>query len=201
MADGSWKDFPLNYINSTPDNTEIWGADVVINNSLYVGDTPSLLFSDEFVVRYEVNGLKYWDNNVGQNYKIGDLEGTFLKTDLNLTVDTYYSALYSNYSTTSNIFSVHVDVRNINPTKLVTVVYTTDNWTTVKTAALNYAQTLTVGARQWLTSPNRFGMERWIANIDLPSTVSTVKFAVVYKVNGVEYWDNNYTQNYTVVKK
>lgn len=200
MADGSWKDFPLNYISSTSNNTEIWGSDVTITNSNYVGETPSLLFADEFVARYEVNGTKYWDNNGGQNYKVGALEGTFLRPDLNISVDTYYSAIYNSYSNT-NTFSVQVDVRNINPTKLVSVVYTTDNWNTVKTAPLNFTPTLTVGARQWLTSPNRFGMERWIANIDIPNTVDAVKFAVVYKVNGVEYWDNNYEQNYTVVKR
>lgn len=200
MADGTWKDYSLNYISSTTTNTEIWGADLTITNSNYDGDTPSLLFADEFVVRYEANGTKYWDNNGGQNYKMSALEGTFLRTDLNISVDTYYSAIYNGYSNT-NTFSVQVDVRNINPTKLVSVVYTTDNWNTVKTAPLNFTPTLTVGARQWLTSPNRFGMERWIANIDIPNTVDAVKFAVVYKVNGLEYWDNNYEQNYTVVKR
>ncbi len=199
MADGSWKDYTLNYISSTSNNTEIWGSDITITNSNYVGETPSLLFADEFVARYEVNGTKYWDNNGGQNYKVGNLEGTFLRSDLNVSVDTYYSAIYNSYSN-SNIFSVQVDVRNISPTKLVSVVYTTDNWNTVKTAPLNFTPTLTVGARQWLTSPNRFGMERWIANIDIPKTIDAVKYAVVYKVNGVEYWDNNYEQNYTAVK-
>lgn len=200
MADGTWKDYSLKYISTTTTNTEIWGADLTINTSYYDGDTPSLLFADEFVVRYEVNGTKYWDNNGGQNYKMGALEGTFLRTDLNISVDTNYSTIYNGYSNT-NTFSAQVDVRNINPTKLVSVIYTTDNWNTVKTAPLSFVPTLTVGARQWVTSPNRFGMERWAVNIEIPNTVNAVKFAVVYKVNGQEYWDNNYEQNYTVVKK
>ena len=39
-------------------------------------------------------------------------------------------------------------------------------------------------------------MERWGASIEIPSTVEKVEYAVVYKVNGVEYWDNNYGKNY-----
>lgn len=200
MSDGSWKDFPLKYISSTIDNTEIWGAELIVNNSFYVGDLPSLLFADEFVARYEVNGQKFWDNNGSKNYKMTDLEGTFLRTDLNLTVDTTYSAIYDQYNGVTNIFNVNVDVRNISPTKLVNVVYTTDNWNTTKTAALSFKQYITVGAQQTLTSPNVHGMERWGVNIDVPVSVTNIQFAVVYKVNGVEYWDNNFGKNYTVTK-
>jgi hypothetical protein len=202
MADGTWKDFPLTYISSTSDNTEIWGTDVLLSNSFYVGDTPSLLFGDEFVARYEVNGVQYWDNNNSVNYKMGDLNGTFLRSDLNVTVDTFHSYIYNNYyNGPTNTFAVHADVRNLNPTKEVKVVYTTDNWATSKVASLNYTQYLTVGAAQSLISPNVFGMERWFVNIEVPSTVNNIQYAVVYKVNGVEYWDNNFGKNFIAIKK
>ncbi len=202
MADGTWKDFPLSYISSTSDNTEIWGTDVLLSNSFYVGDTPSLLFGDEFVARYEVNGAQYWDNNNSANYKMGDLNGTFLRTDLNVSVDTFYSYIYNNYyNGATNTFAVHADVRNLNPTKEVKVVYTTDNWATSKVASLNYTQYLTVGAAQSLISPNVFGMERWFVNIDVPSSINSIEYAVVYKVNGVEYWDNNFGKNFIAIKK
>ena len=200
MADGSWKDFSLKYITSTNNNTEIWGADITINNSYYVGDTPSLLFANEFVIRYEVNGQKYWDNNGNKNFKMGILEGTYLRPDLNLSVDTLYSTIYNQYSATSNTFAVSVDIRNLNPSKQVTVVYTTDNWNTTKRASLSYIQWLTVGARQVLISPNIYGIERWETSFDIPLTVNTIQYAVVYKVNGIEYWDNNFGKNYTATK-
>jgi hypothetical protein len=202
MADGTWKDFPLSYISSTPDNTEIWGTDVLLSNSFYVGDTPTVLFGDEFVARYEVNGTQYWDNNNSANYKMDALNGTFLRTDLNVTVDTFYSYIYNNYyNSATNTFAVHADVRNLNPTKEVKVVYTTDNWATSTVASLNYTQYLTVGAQQSLISPNVFGMERWFVNIDVPSAVNNIEYAVVYKVNGVEYWDNNFGKNFIAIKK
>jgi hypothetical protein len=193
MDDGSWKDFPLSYISSTVDNSEIWGANI----SLYTYKDPAPYFGDEFVVRYEVNGTKYYDNNNYQNYKMGNLEGTFLRTDLNVAVDTYFTNFYSYY----NSLSIHVDVRNISYQKQVSIVYTTDNWATSKTAQLGFLPSLTVGEGQYITSPNRFGMERWYSSISMDPSVSKIEYAVVYKVNGTQYWDNNFGKNYIVYKK
>lgn len=194
MEDGTWKDFPLTYVSSTPDNTEIWAADLTLSN---YRDPQSVFFGNEFVAKYEVQGTTYWDNNNSQNYKMEALEGTWLRSDLNISVDTYYSNLYSY----SNSFSIHADVRNIAYAKEVSVVYTTDGWATVHTAPLSFAPYLTVGAAQMISSPNVHGMERWLANINVPSTVNKIEYAVVYKVSGTEYWDNNFGKNYTVVRQ
>jgi hypothetical protein len=42
-----------------------------------------------------------------------------------------------------------------------------------------------------------------VSNKNSTKTVSFkfVQYAVVYKVNGVEYWDNNYGKYYSAVKK
>lgn len=200
MSDGSWKDFPLSYISSSTDNTEIWSANFTINS--YDQTNPLLFFADEFVVRYDVNGQRYWDNNNNSNYKMDILEGSFVRNNLNVVVDTDYNRIYTSYyNTSNNAFTVHADVRNLNPTKIVNLVYTTDNWSTTKTAPLRFNPTITVGAQQYLTSPNRFGIERWSANIDLPATVNRIQYAVSYKVNGVTYWDNNFGKNYVAVKE
>jgi hypothetical protein len=200
MSDGSWKDFPLHYISSSTDNTEIWSANFTINS--YDQTNPLLFFADEFVVRYDVNGHRYWDNNNNSNYKMDILEGSFVRNDLNVVVDTDYNRIYTSYyNTSNNAFTVNADVRNLNPTKIVNLVYTTDNWSTTKTAPLRFNPTITVGAQQYLSSPNRFGIERWSANIDLPATVNRIQYAVSYKVNGVTYWDNNFGKNYVAVKE
>ncbi len=193
MIDGSWKDFPMTYVSSTPDNSEIWAADLSATN---FGENPSMYFGDEFVARYEVQGNKYWDNNNNQNYKMDVLEGTYLRSDVNVAVDRYYSSLYSY----SNYFSIHADVRNIAYSKQVSVIYSTDGWASNHTVALNFAPYLTVGAMQTLNSPNKHGIERWIANLTADSTVKKVEFAVSYKVNGATYWDNNFGKNYTIVR-
>jgi hypothetical protein len=199
MQDGSWKDFPLSYVSSTVDNTEIWGGNFTINT--YDQVDPLLLFADEFVIRYEVNGQKYWDNNNKSNYKMGVLEGTFLRSDLNVFVDTDYNKIYNSYYTSgNNAFTVDADVRNLNPTKDVNLVYTSDNWVTTNTVPLRFNRTITVGAQQFLYSPNRFGIERWSANIQLPSTINKIEYAISYKANGKTYWDNNFGKNYIAVK-
>lgn len=200
MSDGSWKFFNLSYLKSTPDGTEIWGGEFMIDN--YNQRYPGFLyFADEFAIRYIVKGVEYWDNNNNANYKMGDLEGSYLRSDINISADTYMTSIYSNYGTNDNTFSVHADVRNLNPTKQVSVVYTTDNWATVKTAALQYTSSLTVGAAQTISSPNRFGIERWFAYLNVPSNVNSIEYALSYKVNGVEYWDNNFGTNFIAIKK
>jgi hypothetical protein len=199
MSDGSWKDFPLSYLSSSTDNTEIWGANFTINS--YDQVDPAIFFADEFVVQYEVNGQKYWDNNNNSNYKMGILEGTFIRNDLNVLVDTDYNKIYTSYSNTANnAFTIFADVRNLNPAKIVSLVYTTDNWNTTKTTALHFNPITTVGAQQYLTSPNRFGIERWSTSIDLPSSVNSIQYAISYQVNGITYWDNNFGKNYMAVK-
>jgi Carbohydrate/starch-binding module (family 21) len=200
MTDGSWKDFPLSYLSSTNDNTEIWSTNVSINN--YGETAPKAFFADEFVVRYETNGQKYWDNNNNLNYKMNELEGSFLRNEINILIDTDFNRIYNSYYNPAiNAITINTDIRNLNPTKVVTAVYTTDNWNTTKTASLHFNPYITVGAQQFLSNPNRFGIERWSVNIDLPLSVNRVEYALSYRVNGIEYWDNNFGKNYTAVKE
>jgi hypothetical protein len=58
----------------------------------------------------------------------------------------------------------------------------------------------TVGAAQVISSPNKWGMERWLTNISLPSNVTKIEYAVKYKVNGTDYWDNNFGHNFVVFR-
>jgi hypothetical protein len=44
-------------------------------------------------------------------------------------------------------------------------------------------------------------MERWYSSISMDPSVSKIEYAVVYKVNGTQYWDNNFGKNYIVYKK
>jgi hypothetical protein len=191
MTDSTWKDFPLNYLVSTSDNTEIWAADITFSN---YNNPPSAFFADQFVAWFESNGVQYWDNNNGQNYSMQDLEGTMLRSDFNVAVDTYFSAF------NSSGFYVDVDVRNIAYSKQVSVVYTTDGWVTSHTTSLNFVPYFTVGAAQVISSPNKWGMERWLTNISLPSNVTKIEYAVKYKVNGTDYWDNNFGHNFVVFR-
>jgi len=155
---------------------------------------------EEFAIFYEVNGQVYWDNNRGNNYKMSATSGMYLQDGLHISNDVKdsYFAYYPN--TYASQLNVVVDVRNLGYEKKVTLVYTTDGWRTIKYAPMQFAQYYGIGSGSSLVSPNQFGIERWRINLPVEDvSISRVEYAVSYKVNGAEYWDNNYGRNYRML--
>ncbi|MDH7445440.1 carbohydrate-binding protein [Aquimarina sp. 2201CG14-23] len=192
-VDGNWEEIPMSY-NYSIGTDEIWTLDYQ--------NTGSRIYDDEFVIRYEVNGNVYWDNNNGINYSMSRHEGAFFAIeDLNVSADDNYSALFPRYGTDQSQFNVVVDVRNIAPDKDVSVVYTYDGWQTKFNFSLDYNPYWYSGYQQAIVSPNVNNLERWSGYVyDVPADITEIVYAVVYKVNGETYWDNNYGKNYTVRK-
>ncbi len=191
-VDGSWEEIALSYNCNIDDQNEIWTGKYE-----YSGYTTDRVFDDEFVVKYDVNGTTYWDNNNDNNYVIGEKEigSLFAQQDLNVNVD--FGSLYPYYSG-GNIFNVVADVRNIDPNKEVEVVYTTDGWQTKQYLQLEFTPRYYSGYAYVLISPNQFNIERWTGSVIVDSLLDEIEYVVVYKVNGEEYWDNNYGKNYIV---
>lgn len=190
MANGSWKDFNLTYKLTTSIGTEIWELDYSEWNG---SPEYKSIFGNQFVIKYVVNGQTYWDNNNNQNYKF-----TSIVSSINESfeyIKNFQSWLKPSNSGSTNfvLFDVAAQVKNIAYHKEVNVVYTFDNWKTSKVEKLSY-----------YTSPFSnppIGYETWTkSNISIPvisaNSAPQVKYALVYKVNGVEYWDNNFGKNY-----
>ena len=191
--DGSWEEIPLSYSFDIDEDQEIW-----IGNQT----TSSQVYADEFVVKYEVDGKVYWDNNNGANYKMSVRDGYFLANpDSNISVDTDFDSIFYSSFYDQNQLNVTVDVRNLSPTKEVVVVYTTDGWQTQSEFSLSYRPFWNSGPFISVTSPNQFGIERWSGFVRFDSTINTVEYAVLYRVNGQEYWDNNYGKNHVVIRR
>ncbi len=187
MSDGTWQEFPAVYSRSIPGNSEIWTVNLANSASIW---------GYEFVVKYTVNGVTYWDNNNGQNYSMGTLDGTWLNPSLNVKLN--YRSLYYYSYTNQSVFSGSIDVRNLAYNKKVEVIYSTDNWQTTKIAPAKYVGPYyTVGYSQYINSPNIHGIERWTF-MEYIGNVSNVEFAISYTVNGISYWDNNYGNNYSL---
>lgn len=201
MSNGSWRDFPLSFVKAAENNSEIWGWEMNYGVGTPLATTFSNVgFSDEFVLKYVVDGQVFWDNNFGKNYAIANpliTDGMYMQEGLNISADTYHS----NFSGTGNNLQIYADLKNLNYRKEVTLVYTTDNWITVKYAPLAYGNTYGYGGSNTIAEPNSKKFEKWYANIPMSSTVNKVNYALRYLVNGVEYWDNNYGRNYTINKK
>lgn len=198
MSDGTWKDFPLTYIGPAENNAEIrgWEFSYGVGTPLAAGFAQTG-FSDEFVLKYIVNGQTYWDNNGSRNYNISSpyiTDGFYLQDGLNISTDLFSSSLRCNSST--GTLQVYADLRNIAYTKEVNMVYTTDNWRTTNNAALSYASTYGYGGSNLNAFPGQQQFEKWAATVTVPAKTTQVKFAVSYKVNGQTYWDNNYGRDY-----
>ncbi|MHA7055927.1 hypothetical protein ACWGOQ_0001810 [Aquimarina sp. M1] len=185
MNDGNWIDIPLAYEQSIGNDEEIWVGEVTPDSEVY---------STDFVVKYTVNGETYWDNNQGKNYSMLVNIGGYLAPEINLEVNKSFTR-----STGGSSFAINVNARrNYGTVATVEVVYTTDGWATKNTVLLSYQRYFRVGYAHYVMSPNQFDVDVYTATIRVPDEIQSIDFAVVYKVNGQEYWDNNYGNNYTL---
>lgn len=184
--DGSWVDFPMSFVR-TAGAKEIWAADYNVYSLPETGDII------EFAVKYQVNGLTYWDNNNWANYKLTRGGGALLGTGVNVSENFYAAEM--NIGATQTTWGSHVTVRNLAYTKDVKVIYSTDNWATTKTATATYNPHFWFSSYSTIANPNAMGFEEWSFSLDI-GTANQVEYAISYTVNGQTYWDNNFGRNY-----
>jgi hypothetical protein len=164
-----WGDLDAYYDNSLPGNLE----------RRTINEKPD---ADRFFkAKYVVNGQTYWDDNDGWNYQSID----YGIDELNVITGRHFPVVYGQSKLTSSLLTVYAGIQNLASEKTVGLVYTTDNWVTNDTIYACYHWTM------------KSGLEVWKFDKSL-SNVTKVEFALFYKVNGCEYWDNNFSQNYTV---
>lgn len=204
MSNNTWKNFPLKYLGLAADSTKLlygWEFNYGVGTPL-ADSFATVGFSDQFAIKYVVDGQVNWDNNNGINYSIANpvaTDGMFLQDGLHVSADTYHSS----FSTVANGNRVQIfaDLRNLAFAKEVTLIYTTNNWVTVKNAPFSFANTYAYGGSNYSVYPNVKNFEKWMVNITPNIATVGVKYAIRYKVNGVEYWDNNYGRNYLIKRK
>ncbi len=181
---GSWVDIPLTFEQSIENNEEIWTGEVTPDTEIY---------SDEFVVKYTVDGQTYWDNNEGSNYSMLVNMGAYLAPNTQVLVDQFYTRFAGSY------FAINVDARrNYGSSGSVEVVYTTDGWATTQTAALSYQRYFRVGYAHYIQSPNQFDIDKWETSVQVDPSVTAIEYAIVYKTGEEAYWDNNFGKNYSI---
>lgn len=193
-TDGTWYDYPMSFGYSSGNNREVWTApfSVSYDGTNTLPDTGPVI---EFALKYTVNGVTYWDNNNGANYKVTRGAGTYLAPGVNVAIGNYSPSVTVSYG--ESFWYGNITVRNIAPTKVVKVVYTTDNWATTKTVNATYTAGTWGYGYSYTPQPNVMGFEEWDFRIPDVGPGSTIKYAIAYTVNGVTYWDNNNGINYT----
>jgi hypothetical protein len=174
----NWSFDPGHFEQSVPGNAEFWRV-----------STPRKI--DQFVVRYDVGGVSFFDNNFGNNYMldVAAAQGTD-GVGTAVIVPTVLST--GGFIDGSGQLVVGVAVKNLDLTKQVGVVYTPNDWTTVQIG-------LGMFQRQYQPSllPTQAQVESW--EIHAPVSASPAQFAVYYTVKGTTFWDNNFGRNFTAV--
>ena len=157
----AWKDEEATYVTTLSDGSKIWRA--------YFSS-----FSCKYAIKYEADGVVYWDNNNGNNYNGDEVIGS-----APVAADRIgYQYNYSKYE-------IRAAVKNFGYNKNVVVRYTTDGWKTYKEKSLSYNKT------------NKDGSETWTTNINVENVASgDFEYVIRYQVNGNTYWANYCGFNY-----
>ena len=195
---GAWTNYRPGYFYKKAGNTEIWTIDATrtVYPYSYGYELPALAKPYEFAIRYKVNGKTYWDNNGGANYTLGYKDGELLGKDVNALV--LYDGAWNNTYAGTGTFYGQILVRNLAYEKQVEIVYTTDNWATTKAVPCHFVPSNWFPYGTTVTYPNAQGAERWSFQVEIPLGAPNVEYAVSYRVNGVNYWDNNFGMNYKI---
>ncbi|WP_320823322.1 carbohydrate-binding protein [Reinekea sp.] len=201
-GDDEWITEDLNYSGSLGDGLETWS--LWINRSISGPYAEGEALDLEFVLRYEVAGEVYWDNNLNRNYFISAGSGEY--TPKTLLVDTAAARAPYDYNYNGNTghvngyLSIDVIVQNYAMYKDVEIHYSYDNWQTTQIGNASFVSGRYKGY-SWVGYPNANDVEVWSfysAGPEAQGDADTLQFAVKYTVDGQVYWDNNYGHNYSL---
>lgn len=131
-------------------------------------------YTGRYVVKYIADGVTYWDNNNGKNYNGAEVIGSAPVAAKRLAYQ------YSGYS-----YRIDAVLQNYAYHKNVFVRYSTDGWKTFTDVPMSYTET------------NSDGTETWTATLINNFTQGSFKYAICYRVNGCEYWANNFGADYS----
>ena len=162
-AGATWKDLNGEFVKNLNNGTEIW--------KIKLEDKTCL----QYAIRYDVDGVTYWDNNNNNNYTFTNELGA-----ANLKLNTP-----SEYGLNAEYYPINVTVKNLGYNKVVKVRYTQDNWATYMDKELSYSYANSDGTETWGTTLNLDYNKR-----------DQVHYAISYTVNGVTFWDNFFGDNY-----
>ena len=177
-----WKDIAATYVGPTRANHEAWRFATPASSF-----PPRLSVGFHLAIRYSVNGKTYWDNNNGKDYRVGvgprPIYPHIVLGGSNVVMDW----LAADFNLRGNIV-----VKNLGYHKGVRIVYSTDNWHTVRELSARYFNS------SWnvIDYGSAVNQENWGFAADLPQGAKQIKFAVRYDVQGQTYWDNHFRADY-----
>lgn len=177
---GVWHTVAGEFSHSGRDNYEYWTF--TVKSSVYKYPRDGV---NSFAVMYRSNGNEYWDNNNGMNY-----DGTKVNAGNIKLKDASYTSYSVAPYTLKNKLSGEVYVKNIAYQKEVLIA--------VSNTQSGHITTWTYYPATYKKA-GKDGYEIWDFSIEKDLYMASFRrFAIVYRVNGVEYWDNNLDRDYSV---
>ena len=169
---GAWFTVPMSYVGNMD------------GNSIYEV-TPTFTFTEGENVTFYFHGWddwggNIWDSNAGNNYSF--MVGAGGASEEVQVLDYSFGVGLGCYGLCGHL-DLDVEIQTLSSDRQVDMVYTTDgiDWSVLPLA---YLETLASGNERW-GYHNNFGLRD-----------DTVQFAVRYRQNGNEFWDNNDGQDY-----
>ena len=163
-----WQDAEAEFVTTMSDGSKIWRVCFSSWNTKYC-------------IKLVNNGKTYWDNNNGKDYDGTEKIGAATITSKRLGYQ---------YTGWGSGFQIDAVLKNLAYHKNVFVRYTTDGWKSHHDSAMSYSMT------------NADGTETWTTKIDADvngydnGIGENFEYAICYRVNGKEYWANNFGSNY-----
>jgi len=191
--DGQLRIQPAAYQYRTNGHCEIWQAYIAIPLSHH----SSIPGNIQFAVRYECNGVEYWDSNGGMNYQSDADSGVIVYENQALLNFDYTPVLHD--GEVSHSVDVAVN-RAIWPGR-VAIHWTADRWRTKHIAPCFYRHNhwdLVKGSSA--RNPNRYGWGIWAGRIPVQDSYR-VEYVIECDAEGRIYWDNNEGKNYFVRRR
>lgn len=180
-----WNHAKGKYLRSLANGKELWCFETPLN---LISSSYEDCFC-RFVIKLEVEGEEYWDNNGGKEYYLcrnyqlnNSYNSRYVLGKINVSlVD---SGRGFDYTKNKDYIVGNILVRNLDYNKDVKVRYTIDNWFTFKEKEAYY---------QELNSDN---IEIWSFVLEDIPQGAKVQFCIYYSVANRIYWDNNFGHNY-----
>lgn len=183
----SWQETQASFAKSLGGNKDLFIFAICMGESEYNNGNYNSR-SARFAIRYQVAGQTFWDNNGGRDYSVATKGGGAVHPRILLGcanvrvmgfISRYVESAYGVW-----VFEGQIAVKNLAFHKKVKVVYSLDNWATVKVAEAAYNGTIG-DAENWIFS---------VSDMQVPG--QRYSFAVSYEVNGQTWWDNWNGDNY-----
>jgi hypothetical protein len=196
LASGNWIDISdtsdATYLGPAGEGYDLYEINIIDYVQPYIDN-----WGDEFVIKYVTPQGTYWDNNGGADFKVEANDGMFLDDSAGNVRLGYLAYGSGDYG--SNLRG-RIWTKNLGYDETVEVVYTLDNWETVRVFTADFVDHYSYGYAASVASPNNHNVERYEFYIDLEPNMdpSAVEVAIKYTAGGVGvFWDNNFGQNYS----